>query len=65
MTFSSLARQIGFHDAVCCLHRNLNDCKAEFDTEIVDKVYTGMVWAFICEWMHNLLNWYSLWNSYE
>ena len=49
MTFFSLAPKIGVHDTVCSLCHNSNDCKAEFDSEPLDMVYTDMVWAFICE----------------
>ena len=52
-------------NAVCSLHCIPNDCKAEISSEDVDMVYTVMVWAFICEWILNSVNWYSLWNSYK
>ena len=65
MTFFSLADRIGEYDTVCSLHCNPNDCKTEFDSGEVDNQYTVMVWAFICEWILNSVNWYSLWNSYK
>ena len=52
-------------DNVCSLHCIPNDCKAEFGSGEADTVYTVMVWAFICEWISNSVNWYSLWNSYK
>ena len=65
MIFFSLADRIGDYDTVCSLNRNLNDCMTEFDSGVFDMVYADMVWAFICEWMLNSLDWYSLWNSYQ
>ena len=60
MIFFSLANKIEVFDTVCsCTNHNPN-CKAEFDSGVFDMVYAVMVWAFICEWMLNSLDWYSL-----
>ena len=65
MIFFSLAYKIGDYDTVCSHHVNPNDWKAKFDSGVFDMVYAVMVWAFICEWTLNSLDWYSLWNSYQ
>ena len=67
MTFFSSAEMIGDYDTVCSHHCNPNDCKVKFDSGAFDMVYAVMVWAFICEWMLNSLDRYSLalCNRYE
>ena len=58
MSFFSLTDNLERHDTVCPHHYNPNDlCKPKFDSGDVDMVYTVMVWAFICEWILNSLNW--------
>ena len=56
LTFFSLTDKIGVFSTVCPRHRNPNDWKAEFDLGEDDNAYNDMVWAFICEWLLNLLN---------
>ena len=58
MIFFSLTYKLEEYDTVCPHHHNPNElCKPKFDSDDVDMAYTGMVWAFICEWIFNLLNW--------
>ena len=50
MIFSSLVDRIKKYSIVCTHHHNPNElCKAKFDSGEFDKVYTVMVWAYICE----------------
>ena len=56
--FSSLIDKLEICPTVCPHHYNPNDlCKPKFVSGDIDILYTVMVWAFICEWIINSLNW--------
>ena len=56
LAFISLVDKIRVISTVCP-HPNLNDCNAKFASDGYGVVYNNMVWASICEWKPNSLNW--------